>query len=86
MKKVFLVFLVIAVTFIACGDGNTERTRCARDARDSGALDTEACVVALGLYQGKPEYKLDFDLILLGCLNYNAAMYKCEKKSNILPP
>ena len=87
MRKVLMVFLVIVVTFIACGDGNTERTRCASDARDSGALDPETCAVTLGIAYGDPIYnKLMIDFTILGCLNYNLALYKCEKKSNILPP
>ncbi len=87
MKKVLLVFLVIGLAFVACGDGNTKRTRCNSDVMNSnGLLDTETCILFLSMDFGKPERQTSFNSILFQCLRYNLEMYKCEKKSNILPP
>ncbi len=82
-----MIFLVIGLAFIACGDGNTKRTRCNSDALNSQSmLDTELCGLMLGIFFGKSQFRNEFDGILIQCLNYNLEMYKCEKKSNILPP
>lgn len=94
MKKVLIVFLVNVVTFTYCNTdkGTTQRTRCGYNVFSNElALQPNACVVVLSLAAslatkdpkiGQPF----FDLTLIQCLNYNYEMYKCEKKSNILPP
>lgn len=100
MKKILVVFLVIALIFICCDTdrGYTARSRCANDVfSNESAMPPEFCAIFLGGLSSssgssettdaqKKTNELFSDLFLIQCLNYNLEMYKCEKKSNILPP
>ena len=91
MKKLLFVFALSL--FIACADGTTKRTRCKSDTSyDQGTLDPKLCSEFL-IVSYNPNTKLSAEalqatrnIILLMCATYSTRMYKCEKKSNILPP
>lgn len=89
MKKSLILILLI---FTSCGEGNTARTRCAGDAKsnNSTVTETDSCLKVLPIYYGSnntdPRDQGNYNRLLISCLLYNVEMWKCEKKSNILPP
>ncbi len=90
MLKFFLFLLILCL--VTClkqtnESTNTERTRCNRNAADT-MLRTDLCLKILPLDYGKPDPQRQkaFNDMLTLCLLYNLEMYKCEKKSNVLPP
>ena len=80
--------IIVSIFLFACiqqtnESTNTKRTRCNRDARDK-MMRKDICEKILPIYYGKQDIQRQKTLTL--CLLYNVEMYKCEKKSNILPP
>lgn len=90
MRKVLMAFLSTTLIFIACGEGNTKRTRCNGEVKSNNntVIDTDRCLRFLSISYGKTDSENQnlFNRTLISCLLYNMEMYKCEKKSNILPP
>ena len=84
--------IIVSIFLFACiqqtnESTNTKRTRCNRDARDK-MMRKDICEKILPIYYGKQDIQRQktFNDTLTLCLLYNLEMYKCEKKSNVLPP
>ena len=84
--------IIVSIFLFACiqqtnESTNTKRTRCNRNAADT-MLRKDICEIILPIYYGKQDIQRQktFNDTLTLCLLYNVEMYKCEKKSNILPP
>lgn len=86
MKK---IIILIFVYIISCSDSVTERQKCKEDVlfRDEMVMDPETCIILLSAAAGRNDVAANSgrDLVLVSCLKYNYKMWKCAKKSNILP-
>ncbi len=85
------ILIILSIFLFAClkqtnESTNTKRTRCNRNAADT-MLRKDICEIILPIYYGKPDPQRQktFNDTLTLCLLYNLEMYKCEKKSDVLP-